>query len=216
MGNIIFSLKRENFTVPRDVVINEVPLTKLYVLEGRQSSLATVMVGLKQAQLHVISAGMVVPEFELCFYRQSSHQGQWTQADKDDAAKAFAADIERVYQREALNLESYNKNVNCSYRLQVFQRGVAQIQGNLLTMRVGFAIESMLANIYDGDIETKFEIRDAEDNPIAKEIWDVSHPEGSSNHFPFLRIDSKGAAEDFHEEMAEICHAALTKRYCKG
>lgn len=44
------------------------------------------------------------------------------------------------------------------------------------------------------------------------EVWDIEHP-AECNHYPILRVDAKGAADDFHEEYARICVEALNARY---
>jgi hypothetical protein len=41
------------------------------------------------------------------------------------------------------------------------------------------------------------------------EIWDVTHP-SESNHFVIVTVDSKGAADDFHEPFAKLIAAVLT------
>jgi hypothetical protein len=57
-------------------------------------------------------------------------------------------------------------------------------------------------------IEAKFEARQNKDEAWVWEVWDISHP-NESNHFSILTVDSKGAAEDFHEELARDIAAFL-------
>lgn len=56
------------------------------------------------------------------------------------------------------------------------------------------------------DRQATFDARAADNG--AWEVWDVSH-DSESNHFPVVRIDSKGASDDFHESYARVCAAAL-------
>lgn len=57
-----------------------------------------------------------------------------------------------------------------------------------------------------------FEARAVEGKPWVWEVWDVEHP-ATCNHFPVIKVDSKGAADDFHEDIARVCADALNARY---
>jgi hypothetical protein len=57
-----------------------------------------------------------------------------------------------------------------------------------------------------------FEARALDGEPWIWEVWDVEHP-AVCNHFPVLRVDSKGAAEALHGDYARLCAAALNREY---
>jgi hypothetical protein len=59
-----------------------------------------------------------------------------------------------------------------------------------------------------------FEARRDPNQPWVWEIWDVEHP-AECNHFPAIRVDSKGASDDFHEPYARICAEALSDHYSR-
>jgi hypothetical protein len=60
-----------------------------------------------------------------------------------------------------------------------------------------------------------FEARPNGLEPWIWEVWDIEHP-AECNHFPVLRVDSKGAADDFHEDYARLCAEALNAKYAEG
>lgn len=57
-----------------------------------------------------------------------------------------------------------------------------------------------------------FEARAVPETPWLWEVWDIGH-EAECNHFPVLRVDTKGAGEDLHERIARICARALNNYY---
>ncbi|MDX2277690.1 MAG: hypothetical protein NW206_19745 [Hyphomonadaceae bacterium] len=57
----------------------------------------------------------------------------------------------------------------------------------------------------DDDIG-RYEVRDDLTSRWIKVVWCVW---GNGNEFPVARIDTNGAADDFHPEYAQICCAAL-------
>jgi hypothetical protein len=48
----------------------------------------------------------------------------------------------------------------------------------------------------------KFEARARTHEPWIWDVWDITH-EAECNHFILVTVDSKGAAEDFHEPVAK-------------
>lgn len=57
-----------------------------------------------------------------------------------------------------------------------------------------------------------FEARQATGKPWVWEVWDVEHP-AACNHFSIMVVDSKGAADDFHETWARAAAAALNAEF---
>jgi hypothetical protein len=57
-----------------------------------------------------------------------------------------------------------------------------------------------------------FEPRPVLGKPWIWEVWDIEHP-SKCGDFPVLRVDSKGASDDFHAEYARVCSDALNARY---
>jgi hypothetical protein len=61
-------------------------------------------------------------------------------------------------------------------------------------------------------IQACYEVRQVPERPWVWQVWDVEHP-AVCNHFPVLTVDSNGASDDFHEEMARLCAEALNRRF---
>lgn len=61
------------------------------------------------------------------------------------------------------------------------------------------------------ELAATFEARPVLGKQWLWEVWDVSHA-SEGNHFPVLRVDSKGASHDFHRDYAFVCAEALNNR----
>lgn len=65
------------------------------------------------------------------------------------------------------------------------------------------------------DQPAKFEARPLLGSPSIWQVWDITHP-AKCNHFPVLTVDTNGAGNDLHEEIAMVCASALNSRYVKS